>query len=90
MHTYYKERCSRGGVSISHIDEEQNIKVSFEKSKDELVIEAKTGVWNLERKILNAERHSELNVLGDFCFISVGMVLNADEKTAKGKFKKKI
>ena len=26
--------------------------------------------------------------MGDFCYISKGMVLNADEKTAKGKFKK--
>ena len=29
-----------------------------------------------------------MNVLGDFCYISVGMVLNADEKTAKGEFVK--
>ena len=29
-----------------------------------------------------------LHVLGDFCYISKGMVLNADEKTAKGEFTK--
>jgi adenine-specific DNA-methyltransferase len=29
-----------------------------------------------------------MTVLGDFCYISVGMVLNADEKIAKGAFTK--
>ena len=29
-----------------------------------------------------------MNVLGDFCYISVGMVVNADEKSAQGAFKK--
>ena len=29
-----------------------------------------------------------MNVLGDFCYISVGMVVNADEKKAKGEFRK--
>jgi len=29
-----------------------------------------------------------MHVLGDFCYLSVGMVLNADEKTAKGEFTK--
>ncbi|HAT81076.1 MAG TPA: hypothetical protein DCS17_06715, partial [Flavobacterium sp.] len=32
--------------------------------------------------------HSNLNILGDFCYLSVGMVLNADEKSAKGEFSK--
>jgi adenine-specific DNA-methyltransferase len=30
-----------------------------------------------------------MNQLGEYCFISKGMVLNADEKKAKGEFKKK-
>ena len=75
-------------IAISHIDAENNINVAFEKPIEELVIDEKTGVWNLEEKALNAHRHSDLHVLGDFCFISIGMVLNANEKTAKGKFKK--
>ena len=29
-----------------------------------------------------------MNVLGDFCYISVGMVVNANEKNAQGAFKK--
>ena len=89
MHTYNKERYSRGGgVAISHIDEEKNIEIAFEKPITELVIDEKNGVWNLEKENKDASRHKDLYVMGDFCFISIGMVLNADEKTAKGKFKK--
>lgn len=29
-----------------------------------------------------------MNVLGDYCYVSKGMVLNADEKTARGEFSK--
>ena len=38
---------------------------------------------------LNLEEHFEnTTLLGEICFISKGMVLHADEKTAKGEFKK--
>jgi hypothetical protein len=52
------------------------------------VQDEKTAVWNLTAEKREANRHSEMNILGDFCYISVGMVLNADEKTAKGEFSK--
>ena len=65
-----------------------NIKVSFEKPITEFVIDEKTGVWSLNQENKDATRHKGLYVMGDFCYISKGMVLNADEKTAKGKFKK--
>jgi len=83
--------CEKTGntIAISHIDKENNIEVAFEKTVSELVIDDRTGVWNLEEKVLNSLKHKDLHVLGNFCFISVGMVLNADEKTAKGKFKTK-
>ena len=83
-----KDVLGGGGGTISPIDEEMNIKVSFEKPITELVIDEKTGVWSLNQENKDASRHKDLYVLGDFCFISIGMVLNADEKTAKGKFKK--
>ena len=88
MHTHYKERCSRGGVVISHIDEEKNIEIAFEKPITELVIDEKTGVWNLEERQFNSNRHADMYVMGDFCYISYGLRPNADEKTAKGKFAK--
>jgi hypothetical protein len=76
------------GCFISHIDEHKEIKRSFYQLAPDLVQDEKTGVWNLTKEKRNTDRHSEMNVLGDFCYISVGMVLNSDEKTAKGKFAK--
>ena len=48
----------------------------------------KNYVWNLTEDERTGNRFANLNVLGDFCYISVGMVLNADEATAKGEFRK--
>jgi adenine-specific DNA-methyltransferase len=36
----------------------------------------------------DADKHSDMNVLGDFCYITKGMVLNADETKAHGEFVK--
>ena len=73
---------------MSHIDEEMNIKVSFEKPITELVIDEKTGVWSLNQENKDASRHKDLYVVGDFCYISYGLAPCSDEKTAKGAFKK--
>lgn len=73
---------------ISKINENLIISKSFEKTYEELVQDNKKQLWNLDETNRNANRHNDLYVLGDFCYISKGMVLNADEKTAKGKFKK--
>ncbi|MGP1438197.1 MAG: Eco57I restriction-modification methylase domain-containing protein [Treponema sp.] len=83
-----KKEKDTGMLDISHIDDEYNIHISFEKSLNELVIDDKTGGWNLEKENKDASRHNDLHVLGDFCYISYGLRPNADEKTAKGKFKK--
>jgi type I restriction-modification system DNA methylase subunit len=60
----------------------------YAKTKETLIQDIKSGVWNLDEDNKKADKHSQMNVLGDFCYISKGMVLNADEKTAKGAFKK--
>ena len=73
---------------ISHINEQKMIRRSFVKNEDELVPDKKTAVWNVGEEKRNAYRHADLHVLGDYCYISKGMVINADEKTAKGVFKK--
>jgi len=73
---------------ISHINEQKEIFHSFQKNYSDLVQNEKTFVWNLTIEKRETNRHSEINVLGDFCYISVGMVLNSDEKTAKGEFSK--
>ena len=73
---------------ISHINEQKQIFRSLKKNKSALVQDQKTSVWNLTEEKRETSRHSEMNVLGDFCYISVGMVLNSDEKIAKGEFSK--
>ena len=60
----------------------------YAKTKEMLIQDIKNSVWNLDEDNKKADKHSQMNVLGDFCYISKGMVLNADEKTAKGAFKK--
>ena len=66
-------------VAISHIDKENNIEVAFEKPITELVIDEKTGVWNFEKEHLDSTRHKDLHVLGDFCYISQGLIPNSLE-----------
>jgi len=82
------EEIAGDTVAISHIDKENNIAIAFKKPMSELVIDERTGVWNLEEKRLNNARHTNLHMLGDFCYISKGVCPNADEIKAKGQFKK--
>ena len=74
--------------TVSQINEQKQISKTFTQPYSSLVQDEKTAVWNLTRENREANRHSEMNILGDFCYISKGMVLNSDEKTAKGKFTK--
>ena len=74
-------------IAISTIVD-QTLKRFYAKTVDTLVQDMKTLVWNMGEDNKQANRHSQLKVLGDFCYISKGMVLNADEKTAKGAFRK--
>ena len=77
-----KESCY-----ISQINDQKQIKRSFCKTLSDLVQDENTAVWNLSGD-QTANRHSDMNILGDFCYISKGMVLNAHENTAKGEFTK--
>lgn len=79
---------SQDCVAISHIGKSKNIFHAFRKTTDDLVQDKQTGVWNLTLEKRETARHDAMQVLGDYCYISKGMVLNADEKTAKGDFAK--
>ena len=86
---FIRKSLSKYGITaISHIDETKSIKIAYLKTVDDLVPDKKTAVWNVDNTKREANRHQNMNVLGDYCYISVGMVVNADEKTAKGEFKK--
>ena len=72
-------------IAISQIHDGA-IQVVYYKNRDNLLQDDKSMVWNLANNEKRANRHEGMNVLGDFCYISKGMVLNADEKVARGAF----
>lgn len=75
-------------IAISHIHDGKSITLDYEKTVQQLMPDAKTSVWYIEEKARDTSRHDDMHILGDYCYISVGMVLNADEKKAKGEFSK--
>lgn len=75
-------------IWISKIDEKLNIYRAFEQMKSDLVQDGKTYVWNVTQEKRETNRHADMNVLGDYCYVSYGLRPNSDEKTAKGEFKK--
>lgn len=84
-----KEKASAESTTvISHINENRQIVHAFSKTPTDLVPDAKTAVWNVGEDKRDTNRHAGMHVLGDYCYISKGMVINADENTAKGEFKK--
>lgn len=77
-----------GELRITQIFEDKTIREVLRKTPKLLKQDEKNYVWNLTEDERTGNRFANLNVLGDFCYISVGMVLNADEATAKGEFRK--
>ena len=83
-----RKDTTAGTLPVVHINDKRQFVVSFTKPISELVQDGKTYVWNLTKEQRLGHRFPNMNVLGDYCYISKGMVLNADEKTAKGDFSK--
>ena len=77
-----------GELRISQIFEDRTIREVLRKRSEQLKQDENKYVWNLTAEERTNNRYADMNVLGDFCYISVGMVVNADEKDAKGAFKK--
>lgn len=85
---FAQNSISNGKVIISNINEEKEIFHVFEQEYCNLIQDESKLVWNFTKDERSKNRHSSMLTLGDYCYISVGMVLNADEKTAKGEFAK--
>lgn len=77
-----------GELYISKIFEDKTIRKVLHKTPESLKQDEEKFVWNLTEEERTGNRFADMNVLGDFCYISKGMVLNADEETAKGEFRK--
>ena len=83
-------QCSQpeGELRITQIFEDKTIREVLHKTPEVLKQDEKNYVWNLTEEERSGNRYANMNVLGDFCYVSKGMVLNADEETAKGEFRK--
>ncbi len=75
-------------IRISQIFEDRTIREVLHKTLEQIKQDEKTYVWNLTNEERTSNRYANMNVLGDLCYVSKGMVLNADEETAKGEFRK--
>ncbi len=84
---FVQKTHNKQAISISKLTD-GSLQIAYQKDRNSLLQDEKSFVWNLDDTTKKANRHEGMNVLGDFCYISKGMVLNADEKTAKGAFKK--
>ena len=85
---FAKNDVATDQTTISHIVPPMSILPDFTQSISNLVPGNDTAVWNFTRQKIVPKSHPAMKTLGDFCYISVGMVLNADETKAKGEFSK--
>ena len=77
-----------GELRITQIFEDKIIREVLSKSPGALKQDDKNYVWNLTEEERTGNRFANMNVLGDFCYISKVMVVNANENTEKGAFRK--
>lgn len=85
----FAQNCTKSDyLLITHIDKNKQVYPAFSQSYQKLIQDSQSFIWNLTEEDRGGSHQKRLNVLGDFCYISKGMVLNADEKKAKGEFVK--
>lgn len=85
---FIKNSQPEGELRITKFFEDKTIREVLSKSPEALKQDEKNYVWNLTEEDRTGNRFANMNILGDFCYISVGMVVNANEKNAQGAFKK--
>ena len=85
---FVKKSKSQGKTWISNINDELSINRIFEQKHSELIQDEKNFVWNVTQEKREANRHFNMHVLGDYCYISYGLAPCADEKIARGAFKR--
>jgi type I restriction-modification system DNA methylase subunit len=78
-------------IQIDKIDDTKNTIFNAYILEKSAILQSDSIVssWNINKETNKNVKIPNSYLLGDICFISIGMVLNADEKQAKGKFIKK-
>ena len=85
---FVEKRAPLTEVRIVKPDESGRFTRAKVLSAADFMPDEKTCVWKTTEEENLLSRFNGLHRLGDYCYISVGMVLNADEKTNKGAFTK--
>jgi hypothetical protein len=80
-------KSKNGNIRLSKLIDSK-ISIIDNLLKSNLVKDEKTSVWDLSNNKSLSFAGDKFQNLGDYCFISIGMVLNADEKRVKGLFTK--
>lgn len=76
---FAKRDKPQGSTWISHISEARSISKTFVQPYEVLEQDQEKRVWNLNREKHETMRHSDMYVLGDYCFISKGMCLFSED-----------
>ena len=85
---FIQNSSPKGELRITQLFGDKTFRKVLRKSPETLKQDENKYVWNLTEERRNGNRFANMNVLGDFCYISKGMVLNANENIEKGAFKK--
>ncbi len=64
---------------ISHIYDNRTINKDFNKFKNDLVPDQKSYIWYVDKESRDTNRFANMHVLGDYCYVSKGMVLYSEE-----------
>ena len=85
---FIQNSSPKGELRITQLFGDKTFRKVLRKSPETLKQDENKYVWNLTEERRTGNRFANMNVLGDFCYISKGMVLNANENIEKGAFKK--
>lgn len=85
---FIQNSSPKGELRITQLFWDKTFRNVLRKSPETLKQDENKYVWNLTEERRTGNRFANMNVLGDFCYISKGMVLNANENIEKGAFKK--
>ena len=76
---FIRKTSSKGKTWISSINENWKIKRIFVQSHLVLVQDEKKYIWNVTQEKRESNRHNDMHILGDYCYISKGMVLHSED-----------
>lgn len=74
-----KKKSCKHITTISHIYDNKTIQKDFSKKDEDLMPDKKTCIWYVDEECREINKYAHLHVLGDFCYVSKGMVLYSED-----------